>query len=87
MISFIPWIEVINFAIHDPNIFFWLVASVADSVAFDLNGIKTFLAKGLSKFFIKNKSAFSNGPRSLPKNPPDCPVLCNRVLDDFILAD
>ena len=87
MISFIPSFEIINFALPDPNIFFWLVASVADSVAFDPNGIKTFLAKSLSKFFIKDKSAVSNGPKSLPKNPPDCPVLCNRVLDGFILAD
>ena len=41
----------------------------------------------LSAFFIKGKPVFSNGPRSLPKNPPGCPVLCNWFFDNFILAD
>ena len=40
-----------------------------------LNGIKTLLANSLDAFFIKGKPAFSNGPRSLPKNSPDCPIL------------
>ena len=29
----------------------------------------------------------SNGPKSLPKNPPDCPTFCNWVFDNFILAE
>ena len=33
------------------------------------------------------KSIFSNGPKSLPKNPPDCPILCYWVFDNFILAE
>ena len=41
------------------------------------NGIKTFLANGFSIFFIKSKPVFSNGPKSLPKNLLDCPILCN----------
>ena len=28
-----------------------------------------------------------NGPKSLSKNPPDCPILWNWVFDNFILAD
>ena len=34
----------------DPNIFLWIAASVADTTAFNLNGIKTLLANGLSKY-------------------------------------
>ena len=46
-----------------------------------------FLANGLSTFPIKRSLMFSNSPESLPKNPPDCPVLCNWVFHNFILAD
>ena len=54
-------------------------ASVADAAAVDPNGSKTLLANIVSTFFIKSKTklVFSNGPKSLPKNPPDCLVLCN----------
>ena len=45
------------------------------------------LANGLSIFFIKENPVFSNGPKSLPTNPPDCPILCNLVFDNFYLAD
>ena len=41
------------------------------------NGIKTILASGLSTFFTKEKPDFRNSPKSLPKNPPDRPILCN----------
>ena len=30
---------------------------------------------------------FSNDPKSLPRNPPHCPILCNWVVDNFILVD
>ena len=43
------------------------------------------LANGYSTFFIKGKPVFSNGTRSLPKNPRDCPILHNWVFDDFII--
>ena len=52
-------------------------ASVADAGAVNSNGIKTLLANGLSIFLIKGNPVFNNGPRILPKNPPDCPILCN----------
>ena len=51
------------------------------------NGIKTLSANGLSTFFMKSNPVFSNGPKSFPKSPHDCPVLCNWVFDNFILAD
>ena len=64
----------------------WTVASVAAAGAVNTNGIKALLANGLSKL-IKGKPVFSNGTRSLPKNPPDCPILYNWVFVNFILAD
>ena len=50
---------------------------MANAPAVNSNGIKTLLANGLSTFFIKDKPGFSNGPKSLPKNPLECPILCN----------
>ena len=44
------------------------------------------LATGLSIFPIKDNSVFSNGSKCLPENPAYCPILCNWVFDDFILA-
>ena len=32
------------------------------------------------------KPVFSNGPRSLPKNHPECTILDSCVFDNFILA-
>ena len=40
-------------------------------------------ANGLSTFPFK---VFNNGLKSLPKNTLDCPVLCNWVFENFILA-
>ena len=51
--------------------------SVPDAAAVNPNGIKTLLANGLGTFPIKDNQVFSNGPKSLPKNPPDCPILFN----------
>ena len=82
MITSISSCKIINVAIPD-TIFFWIATSVADAAAFNYFGIKNVL----SIFFIKGKPVFSNGPRSLPKNPPDCLILCNWVFGNFILAD
>ena len=70
----------------DQKISLWIAASVVTAAAVNPNGIKTLLAKGLSTFFIKANPG-SNGPKSLPKNPPDCPYLCNWVFHNFILVD
>ena len=48
--------------------------------------MKTLLANCWSKFFINDKSDFSNGARSLPRNSPDFTILYSCVFDNFILA-
>ena len=45
------------------------------------------LANGLSTFPIKGNAVFRNGYKGLPKNRPDCSILCNCVFDNFILAE
>ena len=63
MISFISLLEFINVVLSNPNISYWIAASVADGTAANPNGIKTLLANGLSTFFIKGNPVFSNGPK------------------------
>ena len=41
----------------------------------------------LSTFPIKGNPVFSNGPKSLPRNPLDCPILYDWVFDNSILAE
>ena len=55
--------------------------------AVNSNGIKTLLANDLRISPIKDNPAFSNGPIIFPKNLPDCPILCNWVIYNLILAD
>ena len=55
--------------------FLCIPASAADAAAVNPNGIKTLLANGLISFFINGNPVFSNGPRTLPRNPPDCVIL------------
>ena len=81
MIWFISSLEIISVVKPDPNVFSWIAVSAADAAAVNA------LVNGLSMFLIINNPAFSNGPKSLPKNPHDCPILCNWGLDNFILAD
>ena len=57
--------------------FFMYPASAADAAAVNLNGIKTLLANALITFFINGNPTFSNGWRSLPRNPPDWIILDN----------
>ena len=59
------------------NIFLRIAACVADAAADNPNGIKTPLANGLRTFSMKGNLVFGDGPKSLPKSPPDCPTLCN----------
>ena len=60
--------------------------SVVDAATVNPYGIETLLTNGLSKVFIKGNPVFGNDPKSLPKNFPDCPILCNWVFDNFISA-
>ena len=80
---FIPSFK-INVVVPDPNIFIWIAASVFDAAALNPNVIKMLLANGLSTFHIKGNPVFRNGPKSLPKNPPDCTILCNWAFDSFM---
>ena len=67
--------------------FFCIPASAADATAVNPKGIKTLLANGLITFFISGNPVFSNEPRSLPRNPPDCIILDIRVFDNLISVD
>ena len=87
MKSFISSFEFINVLTPDPNIFLWIVTSAADAAAVNLNGIKTLLANSLNTFPIKLHPGFSNGPKSLPKNAPDCPILRYWVFDNITLVN
>ena len=49
MMLFISSFESINVVKPDPNISFWIAATVADVAAVNPNGIKMLLANGLSK--------------------------------------
>ena len=68
----------------DPMIFLYIPAPAADAGAVNPKGIKTFLANGLITFFISGYPVFSNGPRSQPRNPPDCIILDIWVFDNLI---
>ena len=88
LISFISSLVTIDVVLPDLNIFLWIAASVSDAAAaVNRNGIKTLLPAGLTTLFIKGNTVFSNYSKSLSKNPLDCPILCNWVFDDFILAE
>ena len=54
-----------------------MAASIADAAAVNPYGIKTRLASGSNTFFINGNPIFSNFSKSLPKNLPDFPILCN----------
>ena len=62
----------------DPKIFLCISASAAGAAAVKPRGIKTLLANDLITFFINANPVFSNGPRSLPRNPPE-----SIILDDW----
>ena len=61
----------------DPIIFLCIPASATDAAAVNPNGTKTLLANGLITLFIRGYSVFGNGPKSLPRSPPDCIIFDN----------
>ena len=73
--SSISSFDIISVVVPDPRNFLRIPASAADAAAVNPNGIKTLLASGLFTFFIKGNPAFSNGPRSQPRNTPNCIIL------------
>ena len=64
-----------NVVIPERIISLWVPLLFVDAAADNPIGFKTLSGNGVSTFFIKNKPAFSKGPRSLPKNPPDSTIL------------
>ena len=80
MIWLISWLEVITVVLTDPNIFLWKAATNTDAAAVNPNDIKMLLANGFITFCITGNPVFNNGPKSLPKKPPDFPILCNWFL-------
>ena len=87
MVSSVSSLEIINVVLPDPNIFLWIAGPVADATAVNPNSVKMLLASGLGTFRFKGNPVFSNGPKTLPKNPPDCLILCKWAFDYSILAD
>ena len=59
----------------DPKILLCIYASAADAVVVNPKRIEKLSANGLITFFIKGNPVFSNGPKSLPRNHPDCAIL------------
>ena len=86
IILLISSLEIINPVAPDQSIFLWINASIV-AAAIRPNGVKTLFVNVLSTFPIKGNPFFSHGPKIIPKNPPDCLILCNSVFDNFILAD
>ena len=87
MIWLISSFEIINVLTPDSNMFLEIAASVTDVAAVNPNAMNSLLGNGLSTLSIEGNLAFSNGPKSLPKNTAGCPILCKWVFDNFILAD
>ena len=77
--SSISSFDIISVVVPDPKIFLCIPASAADAAVVNPDEIKTLLANGLITFFINGNPVFSNGPRSLPINPPDCIILALRT--------
>ena len=71
----------------DPNIFSQISETDADATTVNNHGVITLLGNDLSTFSIKDNPVSSNGSKSLPKNLPDCPMLCNWAFDNLILAE
>ena len=83
--SFISSFDIINIVLlceaedegrPDPKIFLCIPASAADATVVNPNGIKkAFGANGLITVFISGNPVFSNGPKSLLRNPRECIIL------------
>ena len=83
MISFIFLFEIITVVTLDPNIFFWIAASVTDTVAIKTNGIKTQVNYNLcGKLFSSLES-----PITVDKSfrVTAVTVLLSYELDNFML--
>ena len=59
------------------TLFSSIPASASAAAAVNPRVIKTPLANGLITFFINSNPVYGNGPKSLPRNAPDCIILDN----------
>ena len=64
--------------------FLCIPAFAADAVAVNPNGTRALLANGCITLFINGNR---HGPKSLPRNPPNCVILDNCVFDNFMSVD
>ena len=71
----------------DPKISLYVPKTAADAAAVNPEGIKILLADCLITFFVKGNPVFSNGPRSLSRNPPDCIILDNWIFDSEFVSE
>ena len=71
----------------NPKVFFRIAVSLAEAAVVNPSGTKTLLANGLRTFTIKGKPFPSNGPKSLPRNCPNCTILNNWAFENCVLAD
>ena len=69
--------KILRFFLHIP-------ASTADVSTVNPKEIEALLANGVITLFIKGNPVFSNEPRSLPTNTPDCIILDNGVFNNLI---
>ena len=67
--------------------FLYAHTSAADAVTFNSNGTKTLLANVLSTLAVKGQAGFSNVPRSISRNPPNCTILDSWGFEIFIFAE
>ena len=74
----------ISVFVPDPKIILCIPSLAVLTAAVNPYGINPLLIKGVSTIFINGNSTFTNGPRSLPRNPSDSIVLDTWVFDNFM---
>ena len=67
--------EATNPGALDPKILLWIPAYAADAAVVYPNATNTILANNVSTFLMNGNLTFSNGLKSLPKNPSNCIIL------------
>ena len=82
MVSAISSFEIINSVVSNLRTFLWVLVSHAHCATVNPYGIKTLLDNGFKKFLINSNPVFSNGPRSLPRNPPDSTTIIDGCVFD-----
>ena len=78
--------DIISVVVPDPKIFLCNPAQ-ANAAAVNPNETNTLLANSLITFFFNGSHVFNNGPRSIPRNPPDCIILDNLLFESLVSVD